>query len=105
MDFGDVLRTLLEERDITQKQLATDMTISPSTVGGYIQNRYEPDFKTLKRIAEYFGTSVDYLLNYRVGSTATHEEDEILRIFRGLTEEQKIIFSAQGKVFLRFNRK
>jgi transcriptional regulator with XRE-family HTH domain len=103
MKFGDVLHALLEDREITQKKLATDLSIDPSTVGGYIQNRSEPDFDMLKRIAEYFGTSIDYLLDYRTGNAATHAEDEILRIFRRLTEEQKLIFTAQGKVFLRYN--
>lgn len=105
MSFGDVLRALLEEREITQKQLASDLNIAPSTVGGYIQNKYQPDFDTLKRIAEYFGTSIDYLLDFRTGYTASHEEDEVLRVFRGLTDEQKFIFLAQGKVFVRFNEK
>jgi len=105
MKFGDVLHALLESRDITQKKLATDLNIAPSTVGGYIQNRSEPDFDMLKRIAEYFGTSIDYLLDYRTGYTDTHEEDELLRVFRGLTEAQQIIFLAQGKVFLSYNKK
>ena len=103
MNFGNVLRSLLDERDITQKQLATDLNIAPSTIGGYVQNSSEPDFKTLKRLAKYFGVSTDYLLNYQTGNTNDHEEDEILRIFRSLTKEQKSIFTNQGKVFIRHN--
>ena len=38
MNFGDILRSLLEERDITQKKLALDLNIAPSTIGGYVQN-------------------------------------------------------------------
>jgi len=105
MTFGDVLRALLEERDITQKQLATDLGVAPSTVSGYIQSGYEPDYEMLKRIAKYFGTSIDYLLDYRTGYTATHEEDEILRVFRNLTEEQRMIFTAQGKAIVQHNVK
>ena len=105
MNFGDVLRALLEEREITQKKLATDLNIAPSTVGGYVQNKCEPDYAILKKIAKYFDTSIDYLLDYQTGYTATHEEDELLRVFRGLTEAQKIIFLAQGKVFVKHNEK
>jgi transcriptional regulator with XRE-family HTH domain len=105
MKFGDVLRSLLEERDITQKRLATDLNIAPSTVSSYVQNNSEPDFETLKQIAQYFGTSIDYLLDYRTGTAATREEDEILRIFRDLTPEQRIIFTGQGKVVVQFNKK
>lgn len=105
MNFGDVLRALLDERNITQKQLAVDLNMAPSTIGGYVQNSSEPDFKTLKRLAKYFDVSTDYLLNCQSGNTDSHEEDEILRIFRSLTEEQKTIYTAQGLAFINANKK
>lgn len=105
MNFGNVSRVLLEERDITQKQLAADLTLSPSTLGGYVQNSSEPDFETLKRIAKYFEVSIDFLLDYQSGKSATHQEDDLLRIFRCLTQEQRDIFLEQGKVFIKLNQK
>ena len=48
MSFGEKLRILLEEHTMTQKQLAKELNIAPSTVGSYIQNTREPDFDTLK---------------------------------------------------------
>ena len=105
MKFGDVLRALLDERNITQKQLAADLNIAPSTVGGYVQNSSEPDFRTLKLLAEYFGVTTDYLLDYQAGNTDSHDEDEILRIFRNLTSVQKTIFAEQGRVFIRHNER
>ena len=33
MSFGDNLRALIEERDITQKELAKKLNIAPSTLG------------------------------------------------------------------------
>jgi transcriptional regulator with XRE-family HTH domain len=105
MNFGDVLRALLEERDITQKQLATDLNIAPSTIGSYVQNNSEPDFKMLRQIAKYFNTSIDYLLDYRTGHTVTHQEDDLLRVFRSLSSEQRETYIEQGKAFIRTNRK
>ena len=101
MNFGDVLRTLLDERDKTQKQLAADLNSAPSTIGGYVQNTSEPDFETLKRLAEYFGVSIDYLLDYRSDKAITREEDDLLRIFRSLSKEQQRVYLEQGKVFLK----
>ena len=43
MSFGDNLRALIEERDITQKELAKKLNIAPSTLGSYVQNVREPD--------------------------------------------------------------
>jgi transcriptional regulator with XRE-family HTH domain len=105
MRFGDTLRSLLEERFITQKQMADALNIAPSTLSGYILNSSEPDFETLKKIAKYFDTTTDYLLDYRTGNTDTHQEDNILRIFRTLTNEQREIFTEQSKIFVRINEK
>ena len=48
MKFGDILRELLEEKELSQKQLAEDLNISASAVGNYVRNNREPDFETLK---------------------------------------------------------
>ena len=61
MRFGETLRELLAEEGITQKQMAADLNIAASTLGNYIQNSREPDHETLKRIADYFDVSMDYL--------------------------------------------
>lgn len=105
MKFGDKLRTLIEERDITQKRLASQLNIAPSTVSSYVQNTREPDFATLKLLAKYFNVSIDYLLDYRTGYTSTRQEDELLRIFRCLSDEQKEVCIEQCKVFVKLNNR
>ena len=65
MSFCNKLRQLIDERNLTQKQLALNLHIAVSTMGGYVQGTSEPDFQTLKLIAEYFGVSTDYLLNVK----------------------------------------
>lgn len=59
---GDIIKQLREEKDISQKQLAKIINISPSTIGMYEQNRRVPSPEILKLIADYFNVSVDYLL-------------------------------------------
>ena len=54
MKFGDILRNLINDREITQRRLASDLNIAPSTLGNYIQDSREPDLQTLKDIANYF---------------------------------------------------
>lgn len=105
MSFGDNLRTLIEERNLTQKELATYLNIAPSTIGSYVQNAREPDFSTLKSLAKYFNVSIDYLLDYTFGKAVTHSENEMLRIFRSLSKEQQYICIEQCKVFIRMNHK
>ena len=57
MNFGNILRELLEDNDITQKQLADDLNIASTTIGNYIRGLREPDFQILKLFASY---SVSY---------------------------------------------
>lgn len=105
MSFGDNLRTLIEERNMTQKELAIHLNIAPSTIGSYVQNAREPDFTTLKTLARFFDASTDYLLGFTLEKMITHNENEMLRIFRALPEEQQCICIEQCKVFLRMNYK
>lgn len=105
MNFGENLRTLIEERNMTQKELASHLNIAPSTLGSYVQNKREPDFSTLKSIAKYFDVSIDYLLDYTIDKTTTIKENEMLRIFRSLTEEQQYICIEQCKVFIQLNHR
>ena len=53
MPFCDTLRNLIDERGLTQKQLAQDLEIPVSTLGGYVQGTSEPDFETLKLLDVY----------------------------------------------------
>ena len=105
MKFGDKLKILVEERGITQKELASHLNIASSTVSSYLQNTREPDFITLKSIAQYFNVSIDYLLDCNTSIVSTHQENELLRVFRSLTTEQKEVCIEQCKVFLRLNQK
>lgn len=105
MQFNEILRNLIEERELTQKQTAAELHIPVSTMGGYVQGTSEPDFSTLKLIAEYFGVSADYMLDMRDKKSVSREEDELLRIFRSLSAEQRILYLEQGRVFLKFSPK
>jgi transcriptional regulator with XRE-family HTH domain len=99
MIFGDVLRDLLDYSGLTQKQLAATLNIAPSTLGNYVRNEREPDHKTLKRFAEYFNVTIDYLLDNNSAQGITHTEAELLRIFRALSPEHQRIYIEQGKAF------
>lgn len=105
MTFGDILRELLEDNNITQKQLAADLNIGATTIGNYIRGFREPDFEILKLLANYFKVTTDYLLNFQSGVTKDHGEDELLRLYRSLSIEQKDLLLEQGKLLVRHSLK
>lgn len=102
MVFGDILRNLIEEKSITQKERGRQLNIAPSTIGNYVRNLREPDYQTLKQIASYFNVSIDYLLDYNYNElTPTNQkETELLKIFRALNDQQKDSYIAKGKHYL-----
>ena len=105
MKFSDKLRMLIDEKNITQKFLASELRIPVSTLGGYVQGSSEPDFATLKLIAGYFEVTSDYLLGVHQKDVVSDKEEELLRVFRTLSNEQKEIYIEQGKAFLKVTKK
>ncbi|WP_300382392.1 helix-turn-helix transcriptional regulator [Clostridium sp.] len=63
MLFGDRLKILREDKDVTQKELGAAVGVSDRVIGYYESNdRFPKDENTLKALADYFNVSVDYLL-------------------------------------------
>lgn len=56
------LKELRKERNLTQRQLGEILNISASTIGMYEQGRSNPEVATLKKIADFFEVTTDYLL-------------------------------------------
>lgn len=60
--FGKKLRELRKEKGISQKDLGNVLNVCNQAVSFWETGSREPDLDTLREIAEYFETSVDYLL-------------------------------------------
>lgn len=61
--FGEQLRDLRLQRQITQEVLARHLHVTRQTVSGWERGRSEPDIETLVRLAGYFDISLDALLS------------------------------------------
>lgn len=105
MRFGNILRELLEQHNMSQKDFARILNITPAALGNYIHNTREPDYKILLRIAEYFDVSTDFLLNHHTTTSLSHDEEILLHVFRSLTPEQQEFYLEQGKIFIKQNNK
>ena len=58
------LKKLREEAGVSQKNLAEVIGVSQQSINKYENHNIEPDIGTLIRIADYFSTSVDYLIGH-----------------------------------------
>lgn len=57
------IRYLRKKANLTQEQFAEKIGIKRSLVGAYEEGRADPRLNNLTNIAEYFGTSIDILVN------------------------------------------
>lgn len=60
--FGDRLRQLRNSEKITQQDLADKLDIARASVGYYESGTRAPDIEVLRKIAEHFAVTSDYLL-------------------------------------------
>ncbi|MBP3685280.1 MAG: helix-turn-helix transcriptional regulator [Oscillospiraceae bacterium] len=90
------LKQLRKKHGISQKQLAAEVGVSQQSINKYENHNIEPDIATLKRIADYFQTSVDHLIGHEIPDLEASaikaplsEELVLLQRYRSLTERQK----------------
>lgn len=58
------LKKLRAEAGISQARLAEAIGVSQQAINKYENHNIEPDIETLVQIADYFNTSVDYLVSH-----------------------------------------
>lgn len=103
MALGTILKNLLEVNNLSQKKMASDLNISPSTLGNYIRSIREPDFDTLVSFANYFGVTTDFLLEHKTDNSVTTENDEemLLYLYRNMSDINKKNYLDMGKVLIK----
>ena len=62
MQFKNILKSLREERELSQKAIATACKLSPTCVCQLETGARNPTGSTLAVLADFFEVSVDYLL-------------------------------------------
>lgn len=63
------LRNLREDRDISQQKMAEYLSVAQTTYSDYERGKINIPLDTLKKLALFFNTSIDYLLELTDVST------------------------------------
>ena len=73
---------LMEENGITQRKMAQDLAISPTTLNGYLHGKYVhvPD-DVIRAIADYLQVSVDYIT----------DRSALLQIGNGIHDKEEAV--------------
>ena len=104
------IKRLRQEYGISQQRLADAIGVSQPSINKYENHNIEPDIDVLKRLADYFNTSVDYLVGHtdvrrRIEHTEVYylnpDEIALMTRFRSLTEEEKRCIDMTVRAFLK----
>ena len=85
---------LLDEEELSQRDLAKLLNLNYNTVNGYVTNRRTPDCETIIRIAQCLDSSIDYLVGLSdirnlKGLGLTKGEYLLISNYRSLSTPQK----------------
>ena len=92
------LKLLRKEIGVSQQTLADALGISQQSINNYENKTIEPDIELLKRMADYFNTTIDYITGYAntrypiENTSAYHlnaDEGEVITKYRTLTPKER----------------
>lgn len=78
MDYGERLKKLREKIGLTQKFVAEKIGIKNNTLSSYESAKRQPDFQTLKKLADLYEVSIDYIIT---GNESSNSPDEMWKEF------------------------
>lgn len=113
------VKELRRSLGITQKELATHLGIAQPTLSGWETDRFQIDYDSLVRLADFFNTSIDYILGREVAeqsespskecqskeSTIRSDEDRLLSIYNSLDGESKTQLMSVAYMLMSANLK
>ena len=93
------LKEIRKAANKTQLQVSKDLNISQQNLCRYETGQNEPDIVTLKKLAQYFHVTIDYLLDYEVPylldkSILTNEQNDLIDKITNLDREQCMLVDA-----------
>ena len=96
MKFAQILKKIMDERQVTNYELAKKLDIHPTTVANWLDGAM-PRKKMMGRLADYFNVSIEYLLGTEneksptpEGAELTELEKDILERMSRLTPEDRV---------------
>lgn len=103
MNFISRIEELLKSRRIQKNKMLSDLNLSVNSFTNWKNRGTVPSGDTLQKIADYFGVSVEYLLNGQEKKPSENEDLEEIRValFGGDTEVTPDMWE-EVKQFARF---
>ncbi|EOI6521032.1 helix-turn-helix domain-containing protein [Enterococcus faecalis] len=95
MAFSDKLKKLRMKKGMKQSELAAILHLRQSSISDYENNRSTPNPETIKKIAEYFNVSANYLLDIS-DKNDTKLDSTIKETIEELKNEDTLLFMGKN---------
>ena len=104
------LKRLRKEYGISQQRLADAINVSQPSINKYENHNIEPEIEILKRMADYFNTSIDYIVGHttvrrKIEYVEPYQlnafEADMITRFRSLTDDEKQCIDLTIRTFLK----
>lgn len=107
--FAERLKEMRKELKLTQRELADKLKVRDTTISKYELSQREPDIKTLDKLSEILGVSVDYLIgktNIRKSLSEEHTTKETIAAHHDGTtwSEEELAEIEKFKEFIKSKR-
>ncbi|EHL17423.1 hypothetical protein HMPREF9630_00590 [Peptoanaerobacter stomatis] len=101
--FGNRLKTLRENHNLSQKEFANILNIANSTLSQYESDKRVPSDEVKLQIAKYFNVTTDYLLGNETKNKEQNSQDKdekdiaksMKKIKEQLKDEQGLMFDGE----------
>lgn len=111
MTLGDRIREYRKINKLTQKQLSSQLGLTPKMVSFYECNERIPPIDIIIKLSEIFSVSTDYLLGLsseqsipNVKNNLSSEEKTILDLYRSLDKDYKDIILGELKKWVKLQK-
>lgn len=92
MSFGNILKKIRQDNNLTQEELAKKINTSRSNIANYENDKNMPSVDILEKISQVFNCSIDYLLGKSDIRNPDKETQEFYFAYHkemnGLTDEE-----------------
>lgn len=90
MKYGERLKILRTKKRLSQKELTERLNLNRSTYARYETSTTQPDYDTLKKLAEFHGVTIDYILGHETKDIDSMSDEEIDEEIKEIMKEVNV---------------
>jgi transcriptional regulator with XRE-family HTH domain len=111
LSLGERIRKYRKINKFTQKQLSSQLGLTPKMISFYERNERIPPIDIIIKLSEIFSVSTDYLLGLspeqsipNTQTSLSSEEKEIINLYRSLDRDYKDIILGELKKWKKLQK-